>query len=65
MKWSVFFLFISYSDVQYASIYILWWGQNQFKVALVVTGTYCEWLTCISVVVSVVGRAKGTKMRCR
>ena len=28
---------------------------------LVVTGTYCELLTCISVVVSVVGRVKGTK----
>ena len=36
----------------------------EFKVALVVTGTYCELLTCISVVVSVVGRVKGTKMRC-
>ena len=28
---------------------------------LVVTGTYCELLTCISVVVSVVGGVKGTK----
>ena len=37
----------------------------EFKVALVVTGTYCELLTYISVVVSVVGRVKGTKMRCR
>ena len=37
----------------------------EFQVALVVTGTYCELLTCISVVVSVVGRVKGTKMRCR
>ena len=53
------FLFISYSDVQYASIFILWWGQREFKVALVVTGTYCELLTCISVVVSVVGGVKG------
>ena len=55
------FLFIWYSDVQYASTFISWWGQTQFKVALVVTGTYCELLTCISVVVSVVGGAKGTK----
>ena len=55
------FLFICYSDVQYASSCFLWWGQTQFKVALVVTGAYCEWLTCISVVVSVVGGAKGTK----
>ena len=31
------------------------------KVALVFTGTYCELLTCISVVVSVVGGVKGTK----
>ena len=50
-----------YSDVKYASIFILWSGQREFKVALVVTGTYCELLTCISVVVSVVGRLKGTK----
>ena len=39
----------------------MWWGQREFKVGLVVTGTYCELLTCISVVVSVVGRVKGTK----
>ena len=57
----VFFLFIWYSDVQYASIFILWWNQKEFKVALVVTDTYCELLTCISVVVSVVGGVKGTK----
>ena len=37
----------------------------EFKVALVVTGTYCELLTYISVVVSMVGRVKGTKKRCR
>ena len=37
----------------------------EFKVALDVTGTYCELLTYISVVVSVVGRVKGAKMRCR
>ena len=55
------FLFIWYSDVQYASIFILLWGQREFKVALVVTGTYCELLTCISVVVSMVGGVKGTK----
>ena len=55
-----FFLFIWYSDVQYASIFILWWGQR-FRVALVVTGTYCELLTCISVVESVVGGVKGTE----
>ena len=55
------FLFIWYSDVQYASIFILWWCQREFKVALVVTGTYCELLTCISVVVSVVGGVKGTR----
>ena len=55
------FLFIWYSDVQYASIFILWWGQREFKVALVVTGTYYEVLTYISVVVSVVGGVKGTK----
>ena len=55
----IFFLFISYSDVQYASIFILWYGQREFKVALVVTGTYCELLTCCSVVVSVVGGVKG------
>ena len=54
-------LFIWNSDVQYASIFILWWGQREFKVALVVTGTYCELLTCISVLVSVVGRVKVTK----
>ena len=53
------FLFIWYSDVQYASIFILWWGQRILRVALVVTGTYCELLTCISVVVSVVGGVKG------
>ena len=35
------FLVIWYSDVQYASIFILWYGQREFKVALVVTGTYC------------------------
>ena len=29
---------------------------------LVVTGTYCELLTCISVVVPLVGGVKGTKM---
>ena len=39
----------------------LWWVQSEFKVALIVTGTYCELLTCISVVVSMVGRVKGTK----
>ena len=55
------FLFIWYSDVQYASIFILWWGQREFKVALVVTGTYCELLMRISVVVSVVGGVKGIK----
>ena len=55
------FLFIWYSEIQYASIFILWWGQRGFKAALVVTGTYCELLTCISVVVSVVGGVKGTK----
>ena len=33
----------------------------EFRGALVVTGTYCELLTCISVVVSVVGGVKGTK----
>ena len=37
----------------------------EFKVALVVTGTNCELLTYIIVVVSVVGRVKGTKMCCR
>ena len=57
----IFFLFIRYSDVQYASIFILWWGQREFRVALVVTGTYREFLTCISVVVSVVGWVKWTK----
>ena len=57
----VFFLFIWYSDVQYASIFILWWNQKEFKVALVVTDTYCELLTCISVVVSVVGGVIATK----
>ena len=56
------FLFIWYSDVQYASIFILSWGQREFRVALIVTGTYCcELLTCISVVVSVVGGVKGAK----
>ena len=55
------FLFIWYSDVQYASIFILWWGQRILRVALVITGTYCELLTCISVVVSVVGGVKGAK----
>ena len=55
------FRFIWYSDVHYASIFILWWGQRIFRFALVVTGTYCELLTCISVVVSVVGGVKGTK----
>ena len=54
-------MFIWYSDVQYASIFILWWGQREFKVALVVTGTYCELLTCISVVVSMVAGVKPTK----
>ena len=39
----------------------MWWGQREFKIALVVTGTYCELLTCISVVMSVVGGVKGTK----
>ena len=57
------FLFIWYSDVQYASIFILWWVLRESKVALVVTGTYCELLTCISVVVPLVGGVKGTKMR--
>ena len=33
------------------------------KVALVVTGTYCELLTCISVFLSGVGGVKGTKTR--
>ena len=55
------FLFIWYFDVQYASIFILWCGQREFKVALVVTGTHCELFTCISVVVSVVGGVKVTK----
>ena len=55
----IFFLFMSYSDIQYASIFILWCGQREFKVALVVTGTYCELLTCISVVVSVVSGVTG------
>ena len=32
---------------------------------LVVTGTYCELLTCISVVVSIVGGVKGLKICCR
>ena len=54
-------MFIWYFDVQYASIFILWLGQREFRVALVVTCTYCELLTCISVVVSVVGGVKGTK----
>ena len=45
---------IWYSDVQCAPIFVLWWGQREFKVTLVVTGTYCEFLTCISVVVYVV-----------
>ena len=49
-----------YFDVQYAPIFILWWGQRELRVALVVTCTYCELLTCISVVVSVVGGVKGT-----
>ena len=57
----IFFLFIWYSDVQYASIFILWWGQREFRGALVVTGTHCELLTCISVLVSVVGGVKGIK----
>ena len=61
LKWLVFFLFIWYSDVQYASIFLLWWGQREFKVALVVTGSYCDLLTCISVVVSMVGGVKATK----
>ena len=61
LKWLVFFLFIWYSDVQYASIFLLWWGQREFKVALVVTGSYCELLTCISVVVSMVGGVKALK----
>ena len=55
-------MFIWYSDVQYASFFILWWGQREFRVALVITGTYCELLTCISVVESMVGRVKGTKI---
>ena len=54
-------MFIWYSDVQYASIFILWWGQKEFKVDLVVSGTYCELLTCISVVVLLVGGVKGSK----
>ena len=54
-------LFIWYSDVQYASILILWWVERESKVALVITGTYCELLTCISVVVSLVGGVKRTK----
>ena len=33
------------------------------KVALIIKGTYCELLTCISVVVSLVGGVKRTKMR--
>ena len=57
----IFFLFLWCSDVQYASIFILWWGQREFIIALVVIVTYCELLTCISVVVSVVGGVKGTK----
>ena len=36
-------------------------GSREFKIALVVTGTYCELLTCISVVMSVVSGVKGTK----
>ena len=36
------------------------WSKG-IKVALVVTFTYCKVLTCISVVVSVVGGVKGTK----
>ena len=39
----------------------MWWGQREFKIALVITGTYCELLTCISVVMSVVGGVKGTQ----
>ena len=42
-------------------IFILWWGQREFKVALVVTGTSCVLLTCICIVVSKVGGVKGTK----
>ena len=61
LKWWIFFLFIWYSDVQYASIFILGWGQREFKVALAVTGSYCKLLTCISVVVSMVGWVKATK----
>ena len=57
----IFFLFIWYSDVQYSSIFILWWDQREFRVALAVTGTYCELLTCFSVVVSMVGGVKVTK----
>ena len=49
-----------YSDVQYSSIFILWLGKRGFKVALVITGTCCELLTCISVVLSVGGGVKGT-----
>ena len=39
----------------------MWWGQREFKVALAVTGTYCELLTCISVILSMVGWLKATK----
>ena len=54
-------LFLWCSDVQYASIFILWWGQREFIIALVVIVTYCELSTCISVFMSVVGGVKGTK----
>ena len=41
----------------------LWWVLREIKVALVVAGTYCELLTCISVVLNVVGGVIGTKIR--
>ena len=41
-------------------MFILWWGQRGLKVALVITDTCCELLTCIRVVLSVGGGVKGT-----
>ena len=40
---------------------MFWWGQREFRVALAVTGTSCELLTCISVVVSMVAEVKANK----
>ena len=41
--------------------YLFCGGEKRgFKVALVITGTCCELLTCISVVLSVGGGVKGT-----